>query len=320
MTTSIRSDLEELLWRDYVDEASFPEKRPLLAHYTSVDVFEKIISGNELWFSNPLYMNDWEELQFGMKSGAEAFRAHAAIIEACGDVEHHAKLIELFDYYFNSFSMNHAIDIYVLCFTEHEEDDNDGLLSMWRGYGAKGSGVALVFDTQNIESVDGSPLIVDKVYYGTKQERLDWINNKLDEIAQVLKSYPKTDQVLNDVAHTWIERLKLFSLFTKHKGFAEEKEWRVVYIRERDQNKALFSMLNYSISDRGVEPKLKLKMETIPGVIGGPVAIEQIVDRVILGPTISTNLASSSIQRLLEVAGKPALVNKVVASSIPFRS
>ena len=34
------------------------KERPLLAHYTSLEVLEKIITSNELWFSNPLFMND----------------------------------------------------------------------------------------------------------------------------------------------------------------------------------------------------------------------------------------------------------------------
>lgn len=40
-------------------------ERPLrLAHYTSLEVLEKIIQTEEIWFSNPLFMNDYEEVQF----------------------------------------------------------------------------------------------------------------------------------------------------------------------------------------------------------------------------------------------------------------
>ena len=39
---------------------------PLLAHYTSIDVIEKILRSEEIWFSNPLFMNDLEEMRFGM--------------------------------------------------------------------------------------------------------------------------------------------------------------------------------------------------------------------------------------------------------------
>ena len=38
-----------------------PQEPLLLAHYTSVQVVEQILKHEELWFSNPLYMNDLEE-------------------------------------------------------------------------------------------------------------------------------------------------------------------------------------------------------------------------------------------------------------------
>jgi hypothetical protein len=42
---------------------------PLLAHYTSLEVLEKIMTTNEIWFSNPLFMNDLQEVRFGMLEG-----------------------------------------------------------------------------------------------------------------------------------------------------------------------------------------------------------------------------------------------------------
>jgi hypothetical protein len=40
----------------------FPQKRLLVAHYTTLEVLEKILGTNEIWFSNPLFMNDLEEV------------------------------------------------------------------------------------------------------------------------------------------------------------------------------------------------------------------------------------------------------------------
>jgi hypothetical protein len=50
--------------------------------------------------------------------------------------------------YFQSFDMNDAFDTYIFCLSEHDRSHTDGLLSMWRGYGQHGSGVALVFALQ----------------------------------------------------------------------------------------------------------------------------------------------------------------------------
>jgi len=38
----------------------------------------------------------------------------------------------------------------VFCLCEHTPGDTDGKLSMWREYGSKGNGAALVFNTARI--------------------------------------------------------------------------------------------------------------------------------------------------------------------------
>jgi Protein of unknown function (DUF2971) len=320
MTASIHAGLNEVLWEDLPEETLFPASRPLLAHYTSVEVLEKILAHNEMWFSNPLYMNDWEELQYGMNTGASQFLTNSHLIEASGSAEVHGKLVACFDQLFYDFDTKHAIDTYVLCFSKHSPENNDGLLSMWRGYGARGSGVALVIDTAKQGVIEHSPLILGIVHYASHSQRLEWIDSKLAQLAEIVRAQPKTDENLYYVAHSWIERLKLFSLFTKHDGFSEEQEWRVVYMSERETTNALSSMLGYLVTARGVEPKLKLKLTVLPGVVDSSVSIEVLTDRIILGPSISTVLAENSVRKMLRLNGKASLAERVVASSIPYRS
>jgi hypothetical protein len=293
--------------------------RPLLAHYTSVEVLEKMLRSDEMWLANPLHMNDREELQYGMNTGAAQFRINEAIMEACESEEAHRKLVTFFDRLFYEFDSKHAIDTYVLCLSEHLHDNDDGLLSMWRGYGAQGSGVAVVFDLSKLNSIEQSPLLIGKVEYASHPARLDWIDSKLLQVAELLKQHPKTDENLFSIAHAWIERLKLFALFSKHIGFSEENEWRVVYMSERDPEGKLRSMLGYNVTSRGVEPKLKLRLSSVPGVMDESASLSNLVDRIILGPSISTVLAANSVQKMLELAGKPELAERVVASSIPYR-
>lgn len=66
--------VHESLWKDLNNEDTFPNKTPLLAHYTSISNFDLIIGNGEIWFSNPLNMNDSDELLFGMNQGASEFR------------------------------------------------------------------------------------------------------------------------------------------------------------------------------------------------------------------------------------------------------
>jgi hypothetical protein len=316
---SISEELDQALWADLRSETSFPTCRPLLAHYTSVDVLEKILVHNEMWFSNPLYMNDWEELEYGMNIGATEFRVSAHISDACASPETHQKLVGEFDRLFRDFDTKHAIDTYVLCFSEHSKDNDDGLLSMWRGYGAGGAGVALIIDTSKMRSIEQSSLILRPVRYMSHVERASWVDEKLFVLAEIIRAHPMTEDNLRYVAYYWIERLKLFSLFTKHNGFSEEREWRVVYMSERDKERNLAGMLGYLITARGVEPKLKLKLSEIPGIGDSSISIEALTDRIILGPSISTVMARTSICRMLELNGKTSLTKQLVESSIPYR-
>lgn len=319
MGENLAADLNAALWADVQEDESFPTKRPLLAHYTSVEVLEKLLKNNEMWFSNPLYMNDWEELQFGMNTGATAFRTSAHLLEAAESATSHKALLGHFDRLFHEFDSKHAIDTYVLCLSEHDAENEDGLLSMWRGYGARGSGVALVFDSAKLGPIEHSPLILSHVDYASQLKREQWIDETLEQLAVVLRAHPKTNENLYAVAQAWIERLKLFSLFTKHDGFSEEREWRIVYMSERDRGGLLSEMFGYLVTSRGVEPKLKLKLTSIPGVMDDSVSLETLTSRIILGPSISTVLAANSVRKMLVLNGRASLAEKVVESSIPFR-
>jgi len=313
------AQLQTDIWADLDEGNSFPAVRPLLAHYTSIAVFEQMMANDEVWFSNPLFMNDLEELRFGMIEGARVFRESSTLREALSTQEVHTRLIHHFDHLFNEFDTKHAFQTYIMCLSLHQSEDNDGRLSMWRGYGAGGNGVAIVFDTTKLEANEASPLIVGPINYGSIAQRLDWINEKVNVLAGILKGQDLDDDTLFHAAYHWIERLKLFSLFTKHIGFAEENEWRVVYMSERDRNGALSQMHSYAITARGAEPKLKLKVKPLEGVFSEDLEFDKIVNRVILGPTTSTVLTANTVKRILEQKGKGKLAQKIVPSTIPFR-
>lgn len=312
--------IQELLWRDVSEVEEYPTKRPLLAHYTSMESLEKIAISNELWLSNPLYMNDWEELQFGINAGATSLRNCKSVQAACGSSDMFAYLLEQFESFYSTYAVHHVIDTYVLCFSEHDRENTDGVLSMWRGYGAQGGGVAIVFDTSAIDPEDSpSPLMLGKVKYLTTQARKDWIADNLEKLATLLKSYPITHDNLHYAAYFWFERLKMFALFTKHIGFSEEREWRLVCLGERDNIRALEPMRGYYVSAHGVEPKLKLRIQRIPGVLNQDYSLERIVHQILLGPTASSDLSLKSIGRMLALSGLPALSSRILSSTIPYR-
>ena len=306
------------LWTDVDSDQTFPSKRPLLAHYTSLDTLERVLVSNEMWFSNPLYMKDWEELIFGITEGAAAFRVHKGVRLACGDDGRYAILLEAFEKQLRELDQVHAFDTYVICFCEHDEIDSDGILSMWRGYGDNGRGAAVVIDSSKLNAVSESPFIISRVVYGSRKQRVDWIEEKLTQFSELLKNASVPNDYLGVAAWVILERLKIFAIFTKHSGFREEREWRFVYLRQRDRSNTFLPMLGYAIGKRGLEPKLKLSVAPFAG-LAADLSLEKLINRIILGPSISNAFSMQTVIRMLEVLGRNSLTGRISASSTPFR-
>jgi hypothetical protein len=110
---------DHLYRRSIVNLATIEKRPPLLAHYTSLEVLEKIMTTNEIWFSNPLFMNDLQEVRFGMLEGLKAFDEFALtpyFLEACGGSKEKVKMIyTAFHAYFTQFEAEHVLDVYVFC-------------------------------------------------------------------------------------------------------------------------------------------------------------------------------------------------------------
>ena len=174
------------LYGDIKEEGEFFNKKPFLAHYTSLDVVEKILTTDEIWFSNPLFMNDLEEVRFGVLHGASAIKESDIVRTALKTEARHKRFTEALDHSINYFEQKHLLDTYVFCLSEHAPENEDGMLSMWRGYGGNGKGAALVFDTSKLTVVENSPLIIGQVKYGSLDERLSWFDSTASTFASVL--------------------------------------------------------------------------------------------------------------------------------------
>lgn len=292
---------------------------PLLAHYTSIQVLEKILRDEEIWFSNPLFMNDLQEMRFGLNEGARLFSNPELLREAGGTSERALRLDQLFTAYFKKFDNESAFDTYVFCVSEHSKDNRDGVLSMWRGYGANGNGAALIFNPAKVPMVPNSILTLATVTYANTETRLSELSQLLNQWCSITKSLDLPDDKLFHAAYAALAIIMTYALTTKHSGFAEEKEWRLIYLAERDTNGILKSRLSHHIGPRGIEPKLKLKIGPIADVTSDKFNLDTLLENIILGPSLSTPLAFQSVSRMLEGVGKANFKNRLIASTIPLR-
>ncbi|WP_296579671.1 DUF2971 domain-containing protein [Xanthobacter sp.] len=306
----------EPLYRDIEERDTYPKIRPHLAHYTSLEVVESILKSGELWFSNPLYMNDFEEVKHSLKLSVESVKQSHALKEALKSESMFETFALRFELFVDHFEKEYLINAYIFCLSRHEMANDDGILSMWRGYGASGNGAAIVIATERLNSKSQSPLIIDEVQYMTRQERSDWIRNKLIEASEIIARMEVSESSVASIAFHVFERLRVFSFFSKHIGFSEENEWRIIYDPHRDHPAVNYAnFYSYSIGRRGVEPKLKLNLIKTEFEMN----VSDLIDKIIIGPTVSGEFSAKAFERMLMMLDKPSLASKVRVSGIPFR-
>jgi hypothetical protein len=290
---------------------------PLLAHYTSIHVAEQIIKNEEIWLSHPFYMNDHSELRFGMLQGIQHFPSY--VQAAVATPQRTRLLLEAFNFYVGHMNENTLLNTYVLCLSEHAADDKDGILSMWRSYASQGHGVALIFNMRNIPNPPQAPLRIAKVIYGSPDERKRFLRDGLEDWSKITRAADLDDNQLYLAALGAFQFIKAFALITKHKGFDEEAEWRIIYVPEYDPDNRLVSQFGYFISPRGVEPKLKFKIAPVLGGQPESLSLANLVEFILLGPSISSPIAKSAFSRILSDTCLKDFGDRVFASTIPLR-
>ena len=245
-----------------------PPSSRRFAYYTTADTAMKILRSKQIWLRNTAVMNDYSEIEYGSCCFEGAYKTDPGskfktALESCfpGLAEEVRK--ELFD----DWRPIIRHDTYVTCLSEHlSGEDQHGRLSMWRAYGS-GAGVALVinggvmFSNAQVLKVISSP-----VAYQQPEEVGVAFNNIAKNIfdhADFLK------RVSRDDVKKAVFNMFLFGIFcTKHPGFHEEREWRVIALPQMHKTEHLTSAIEVI---RGVPQqilKLDLKNHPDQGLVG----------------------------------------------------
>jgi hypothetical protein len=124
MTTDqeIRSKFLPLF--DRLADEELQNKRPLLAHYTSVKVMTDIVMNEEVWFANPLFMNDLEEMRFGVNEGERIVYSSKEIEDAAGSTERARTIYNIYAAYMKALDDVDALNTYIFCLSEHQLASN----------------------------------------------------------------------------------------------------------------------------------------------------------------------------------------------------
>lgn len=107
-----------------------------LYHYTDLNALKGILTNNELWATNCMFLNDSKELSHGVQLTIDELDNTARQSKVFGLV--FEKLKELF-WGLEQFAAE--LNIGVCSFSEERDS-----LSLWRGYGNRSSSVSIGFD------------------------------------------------------------------------------------------------------------------------------------------------------------------------------
>lgn len=294
-----------------------------LVHYTSAIVAREIIEKEELWLRKTIFMNDYSEITYGKQYFYSLLENPEFTAILNNNLKSLTNLNELKKDY-------HAIinDIekktYISCLSEHlPEEDSIGRLSMWRAYG-NSSGVALVINHKIIEKLNNSinDFIILPITYSKNDfkkifiKSLKIINNIVDDKQQFI-------DYKNNIFKNLILIMYFYVITLKHKGFWEEREWRIIltFLSSKEEKEILLP---------------KTLKRTIENIKGNPEVIykinlnefsfinskgESLLEKIIIGPNANAELLVESFSEILKNKGfKPEQIkNMITVSNIPLR-
>jgi hypothetical protein len=286
-------------------------------YYTTAETATKILKSKQFWMRNTTVMNDYMEVDHGFNclhpayNGPLGARFRAALDGCFPGVE--GALLQ----HFNGWLATIRSDTYLTCLSEHDDtEDENGRLSMWRAYGGR-AGVALVINGA-VMSISGDPLGA----YGSPVAYLDQkgfeaqflaVVENIEREGEFVRSLGR--EKLRDIA---FNMLRFAVLCTKHPGFHEEREWRVM---------ASPTMYPSELMERTVEvvrgitqPVLRLPLRNRPehSLVG--LAPSEVLNRIIIGPCEFPQVMLAGFRQLLAEAQVAEPEKKVAVSGIPLRN
>lgn len=287
-----------------------------LAHYTSAKTAIEILSNQELWLRDSRCMNDFREVHHGLRLLEDFFadsKKHRAFSDAVNSV--HAGVGEEVVGKFHSWKSRLWAGTYILCMSEHTAPDEDryGRLSMWRAYGRAAGGIAIVMNVpMDNENGDFNVFLSPVAYRDDIDDEMAKIIANISNEKALLFTIPR-DEFVNRL----FSMLVMAAVCLKHPGFAEEKEWRLVYLPHTWTSKYVSESYEPIEGVPQCVYKLKFSEAARAGHIGAlPL---NLIYRVIIGPTAYPGTVSDQIRQTLIKLGFPVAEDYMWTSHIPLR-
>jgi Protein of unknown function (DUF2971) len=294
----------------------------LFSHYTSAETAIKIIDNKQVWLRNARLMNDYSEITHGQNCLTNSWNDEnlgREFIEVFDEID--KTIIPSIEGMLNSFRYHRDFESYMVSLSEHgnppdtDHENKYGRLSMWRAYGGD-CNIAFLFKREPFfrEDVAFGAFISPVLYVESdefKSHFKDWTRG-LRENIDLLKSQDVT--LIKDLL---LSAFHFATLSLKHPGFKEEREWRVVL------SPTLYPGSSYkkTVKCLGGIPQIVYTLDLNQPNSDGekPISLNQILERIIIGPSENPiAIASALIERLKE-SGVENPELKVSRSEIPLK-
>lgn len=296
-----------------------------LIHYTSAAAAISIIRNGAVWMRNVRCMNDFMEVEHGFQLMQRSFappvdteseKGLRAVTSALDTIfpDLSQECVNLFDGWL--FQLRNKT--YVTCLSEHDQSESDyGRLSMWRAYTANQVGVGLVINPLPLYGLsDTFGAFSSPVHYFGDAEIRDAfleISSNITANKEFLQSKGR-----EEIRGLFFMLLRATTMCTKHPGFIEEKEWRIMHTEGLDEPGAL--QLDVECINGIPQPVYKIPLADHPesGMTG--IAIPDLLEHVIIGPTQFPIPVWDAFVIELKKAGVKDADKKVSYSNIPLRT
>ena len=308
--------VEQIFGKEYFDRiAELEQENRKLAHYTSAKVALSIIENKTIWLNNVQYMNDYSEIEIGHQLLLD-FYNNATGTELKGVLEEISTgCTKKLEFNYNNISPK-LMNTYALCLTEHlPDEDKYGRLSMWRAYAAN-NGVALVFNRPMFleESLNTSAMTIPMFYFD--QEKFCDTVHEFTKILNDNKNMLKQASGFNEYI---FKKFLITVLSMKHKGFQEEREWRILC------NSSIYmSPPNEILKEKRVEvngaPRIIKTLNFADAQYKNiKFNMNDLIYKVIIGPSNNAEQLREIFVNALSDNGVKNADDKVICSNIPIR-
>jgi hypothetical protein len=288
-------------------------------HYTTAEAALNIIRNKCIWMRNTNCMSDFKEIHHGREMLQKSLIETKLVDEFRETLDRYApgvaaETFKLFDAWWPDTQFN----TYISSISEHDEKENEhGRLSMWRAFGGNSARVAIVFNFPWLPNGSAKLNIVfSPVIYHDERA-------VIDEMGKVIKNLQSNSDFLESVSSDEIKS-SIFNMLmasvvcAKHEGFKEEREWRGIYMPQKNPSEFMQSeviVINgipqniYKVPlDRAVSPDLE------------DLDFANLFERLIIGPTQYPTPLADAFDIELTKVGVMNAESKITVSGIPIRT